>query len=173
MQRWQLSDYKRKIIFKLLLILIITFTAVSSVNIFVFKKYLQEKEIDTLTKSVNNTINTLSKTYRLPIWNIDYDNIDALNNAILNNEEYVAINIFNEDFEFIAGCEKTLINNSAIIEDRTVPYNNYDNEKSVIKKNFQVYYNNQKIANVELFYTNIYALKQVNRSSFAISVTYL
>jgi len=160
-------------IYKLLYILIITFTIISGITISAFNQTTRKRELTLLEQSIFNTIKFTEKAYQLPLWNIDVTEIEALNKALLLEDIIVSINVFNESRFFISGLKKVESNGRHETVKLDYPFVLGDHEKHIYKKRFSVIYNNNKIGDIEIFYTDKIALEQIKTRNMAMVGTYL
>ncbi len=170
--RFQLPGNSR-MIYKLLYILIITFTIISGITISAFNQTTRKRELTLLEQSIFNTIKFTEKAYQLPLWNIDVTEIEALNKALLLEDIIVSINVFNESRFFISGLKKVESNGRYETVKLDYPFVLGDHEKHIYKKRFSVIYNNNKIGDIEIFYTDKIALGQIKTRNMAMVGTYL
>ncbi len=167
------SPLNKKLINKLLLILIFIFSMISFITIMIFNQSTKKRELATLEQSMFNTIQFAEKAYQIPLWNIDINELVALNKALLLENIIVAINIYNESDHFFTGMKKTTGPSAYETYILEYPFKLPSNDNSIQMKKFSIIYDNHKIGNIEIFYTNKYTLELIKSRNFAVILTYL
>lgn len=164
--------FKRKILAKLIIILIVIVFAISTASILYFDK----KNADTLRANLNETISNLKEisrlSYALPMWHMGKVEIEYLNRALLTNRNIVAVNIFNESWQFKESLKKDLTTMEVVEEETTSPFVISENNKDIRKVFYTVFHRGYIVGSFEIFYTERYVDEEITRRRINLAIVF-
>lgn len=167
-----LEKFKQKIIYQLVIavVVIISILSFSTMYYFSIKESNRIKKL--LNEKVNNLLVLSSEAYRIPVWNLDKEFMDNYSKAVLNNREIVGLIVY-ENSTLISAVIKKNYKNSLISSIEII--NNHDElilpQTNVLKQ--QISMNNRVIGNIELYYTDFFALRDISNKRKELSLAYL
>ncbi len=164
--------FKRKILAKLIVILIVIVFVISIASIFYFDK----KNADRLRANLDETISNLREisrlSYALPMWQMGKKEITYLNRALLTNRNIVAVNIYDESWKFLESLEKDLAT-MEVVEGRTnTPFVIPESSEDIKKVFYTVFHREYIVGSFEIFYTERYVNEEIARRRANLAVVF-
>lgn len=148
------TKIKNRMALKITLIVVISVSVISIISIFYFYRSNSAILHKNLQNTVVNTVKFLKLGYLNPLWNVDLMAVGKLNEAILNNEVFVAINIYDEG-EFVSGLKKEKGTAQPLVTlDEPYAIQEGNNEEKLVSGD--LIFNDEKIGRFEIFYTEKY-----------------
>ena len=155
--------FKRKILAKLIIILVIVVSLISAASIFYFNK----SNYDELRKNLDDTLSNIREisklSYSLPLWQMSKTEIAYLNRAILTNKNIVAVNIYDESFSFMEGMKKDLHTMEIVDEKTTSPFSVPEGTTGIKKLYYTIFHREYIVGSFEIFYTERYVNEEIDR----------
>jgi PAS domain S-box-containing protein len=169
MKLW--DQVRRNMVVSHLLTLIVMVSLVSAASTL----YFQKTNLRTLRKALDDTVNNAVAFaligYSTPLWNLDMVSIVHLNEALLNNQMLIAVNVFSDD-TFIAGHEKVVLRDGkAVFLSLARPYE-ITGDPFLRRIEGDISYNNQRIGSVQIFYTEKFAAEAVRTGTIRIGFSF-
>ncbi|MCG8484491.1 MAG: response regulator [Clostridia bacterium] len=143
-----------KISIKLIIIITMIVTLVSSISSVIFFVENSKRLRDNLNDFLENIKNITDLSLGYQLWEYDYEGVKKVNEAILKNEIIIAINILTIDKQFEFGAVKTISHNKTILIDEiSEAFQLSSSGRHVKKITFDVFYKERNVGFVEVFYS--------------------
>ncbi|HOS97220.1 MAG TPA: response regulator [Deltaproteobacteria bacterium] len=169
MRPWNLI--RRNMVVGHLLTLILVVSLVSAVSTIYFQKTNSRALRKSLDDTVNNAVSFALIGYSTPLWNLDMGSIIHLNEALLNNQMLIAVNVFS-DGAFIAGNEKVILpGGKTVLLTLARPYGATD-DPFIKRIENDIVYSSQRIGLVQIFYTEKYVAQAVRMGTIRIGFSF-
>lgn len=101
--------------------------------------------IDDMTQDINNLVNIASNAVKRPLWSFDLENIEDIANSIIMDKNMAEI-IITDQYGMII-----MMKNKALPE----------SSENFLKRNRQIFFNNEHIGNISISFTNKYYLQNM------------
>ncbi|MBF0100566.1 MAG: response regulator [Desulfobacterales bacterium] len=167
-----ITSIKQKLATKLAMIIFMIITSVAILSVI----YMEHRNKQQLYTHLENTIFTITRFaelgYSVPLWNIDYDLVNQMHEAILSSEIIVACNLYDAT-SFFCGASKRIENNAIRVIQLTKPYTLPENQTLIKKINGNLLFENKEIGRYEVFYTELTIQKSLIASRLNITVSFL
>lgn len=163
--------FKKKILLQLIVSLtaIILFCAIT-VTYFFNRKSTEQVNHD-LNKKINNLLIFSQEAYSNPIWNANYEIIESLGKAILNDPEIVGVYVFQEN-NLAVGLEKVNyleeFKNIQTVKNKTTFA---DSELDSITK--EIFNKKDVIGKIEIVYSSHFANLEISRKQKELLITFI
>ncbi len=152
-----LKNLWNKILIRLIFILTIVMSVIILSSVLLFNYTNSNRLLADYEKNISSYMDIVSKAYIFPIYNLDDQSIEKLNEAIMENPNICAINVY-EDGSFIMGGERVA---DKFIRLRTPYSTNTDNV--VIKKySTPIINDSMELGMVEVFFTTKNVLAEIS-----------
>ncbi len=170
------SQIRNKVAFKLagVILLIIILSGMAALA------FITRDNKATLTEYLNNAIASIVEfsniAFSKPLWDFDEAEVDRLSRVVLQNEFFVAVNVF--DVNGLAGSfkqlpvDKELTDTPRVEMDLTTPYTVPPDAVDIKKISKAIFYNSEFVGKLELFYTEQVILNAVSSFNRRITVIY-
>jgi PAS domain S-box-containing protein len=169
MRLWNLV--RRNMVVSHLLTLIVVVSLVSAASTIYFQRTNSRALRKALDDTVNNAVAFSLIGYSTPLWNLDMGSIFHLNEALLNNQMLVAVNVFSDD-AFIAGHEKVVVpDGKTVYLSLARPYA-VTGDPFIRRIEEDISYNNQHIGTIQIFYTEKYIAQAVRTGTIRIALSF-
>lgn len=167
-------NQENKISYKLIIILTTVVIAISVISTIYFSTENSRSQKTNLTNSILNLANMSKISYAASLWNLNQDDIESLNSALIANRHVIAVNIFESNHVFLTGMLKTenASSSSHIIrlhEAYVLPSGQTDIK--VISD--QIIYKGRNIGSFDIYYSERYIQKEINRRNIGLIVSFL
>ncbi len=156
-----LDTIKNRISAKLIIAIVIIVTLSSMLLFLYLNRINTQKMYKNLDHTIGNISDLLKMAYAIPILDYDEKGVRKLNKGILNIQEVVAINVYDE-MEFLSGRKKTFKNlnvSNFIYETIFTPFKISKDETWLYKKKIPITHNGEKMGYLEIFYTKQFILQ--------------
>ncbi|MBN2297459.1 MAG: response regulator [Deltaproteobacteria bacterium] len=167
-----IDSIRKSMMVSLLLTLIAVVSIVSVVSTIYFNKSYSENLNDYLENTVTNSLKFAQIGYSTTLWNIDLRSINKLNEAVLHNQMLVAVNIIS-DGVFLCGLKKHTVEGKQEYLNLLSPYEIDSADPYTMKVRGDIYYNDEMIGAVEIFYTKELVLNAISQGSRRIIATFI
>ena len=168
-----LIDYiRRNMMISLLFTLIAVVSVVSILSTIYFNRTNSESLHEYLENTVSDSLKFAQIGYSTTLWNIDLRSINKLNEAILHNQMLVAVNIFS-DGVFLCGLKKESSAGKEEFMNLMRPHEIDPADSYTKKVSGDIYYNDETIGAVEIFYTERLILDAISRGAHRIIATFV
>ncbi|HOO45246.1 MAG TPA: ATP-binding protein [Deltaproteobacteria bacterium] len=167
-----IESIRRNMMISLLLTLIAVVSVVSVLSTVYFNKTNSKSLHEYLENTVTNSLKFAQIGYSTTLWNIDLRSINKLNEAILHNQMLVAVNIIS-DGAFLCGLKKESAGGKENFQNLISPYEIDPADRHTRKVSGDIYYNNEMIGAVEIFYTENLVMDAISQGSRRIIATFV
>ncbi len=170
------SQIRNKVAFKLaaVILLIIILSGMAALA------FITRANKATLTEYLNNSIASIVEfsniAFSKPLWDFDDAAVDRLSRVILQNEFFVAVNVF--DVNSLSASfkqppvDKELTDTPRIEKDVITPYTIPPDAVNIKQISKAIFYDSELVGKIELFYTEQVILKAVSSLNHRIVIIY-
>ncbi|MCK9328669.1 MAG: response regulator [Candidatus Cloacimonetes bacterium] len=158
---------KKVLLNQIIIALIIVFLILSAIALLIFSLDSKRTTDDNLKRNIDHTLRFIEKAYKLPLWNFDLREIEELSEGLLQQDIFVAVNVYNE-YEFSMGMVKENYKEKRIIHQTQrvdTPYQLRINQDDIHSRTLDIFFDRRRIGHLEIFYTDYFAFReQVSRA---------
>lgn len=166
---------KKVLLNQIVISILLAFLALSSIALLFFlydSKRIGEHD---LQHNIDHTLRFVQKAFKLPLWNFDRREILELTSGLLQQDMFVAVNVYNE-YDFFVGSvkdnykEKKFIHQTYVIE---TPFKIRNTQKDLRVKTLEITFDSRVIGYLEIFYTDFFTLQEVLSRAYQLSLVLL
>jgi len=165
--------FRRRILAKLIIILIVAVSAISILSIL----YFDRRNKQALKKELQDTVSNLGEMGRLayanPMWQMARTEIAYINRALLTNRDIVAVNIYDESGRFVDSLGKNP-DTMEIGDDVTLPaiFIIPKGAEDIRKVYYAVFHRESIVGFFEIFYTERFVNAEILLRRFNLTVAF-
>lgn len=146
--------FRHKIVVRLIVIIVTVVSIVTIGSTIYFRQSNTQIFRQFLDNTVVDTVQFAQLGYSWPVWNFDIETIERLNEAILNNPMFMAVNVYNSEHELMSGLKKDPTKKGrAVMPILGEPFTIQEGDKTLKKVSKTIEHYGANIGTFEIFYT--------------------